>query len=83
MTGQEFWNSLYPYIIKIIPALVSLILSAVSLVITLIKTRKKALLKNLEEEAIKEDASKKLDDYYVEIGDEKINVNDLKFKRRK
>lgn len=83
MTGQEFWNSLYPYIFKIIPALVSLILSAVSLVITLIKTRKKALLKKLEDESIKEDASKKLDDYYVEIGNEKINVNDLKFKRRR
>lgn len=74
---EEFRNLVYEHLPTIIMWSTALIVSLISLLITMIKTRTKAIQKKAEK-----DLGVNLEDYVVEIGDSVYDLNNLAIKKR-
>lgn len=77
MDWSEFRNLVNEHLPTIIMWLTALVVAGISLLITLIRTRTKAIQKKAEKEL-----GVNLEDYVVEIGDSTYDLNNLTIKKR-
>ncbi len=77
MDWSEFRSLVNEHLPTIIMWLTALVVSCISLLITLIRTRTKAIQKKAEKEL-----GVNLEDYVVEIGDATYDLNNLTIKKR-
>lgn len=77
MDWSNFRDLVNQHLPTIIAWATALIVSFISLLITLIKTRSKAIQKKAQQ-----DLGIDLNDYVVEVGDETFDLRDLKIKKK-